>query len=409
MTIRKQPDDFRVREALSDELLAQVAREPSPAHAHALLQLDKTSLTTPDACSMLARAANVKSGLVAYAGLKDKHARTTQHVTIPADSADTLAKLQASLADRNWSAQLLGFLPRPIQAADIARNHFEIVVRDLTHQASDAMARRADALYSDDRITLINYFGDQRFAGVRGDFAAVHLVKGEFEQALKLLIATPHRKDMGKKREFTRLAATHWGDWKKLARESPNVPEKRVIDTLAAGQSAREAFTQLPNLTQQMCTDAFQSHIWNAAARACVQACVDTSDTIPADDPFGPMLFPIASAWTSSPLDTWPRISVPCPSPDLIDDLTTPRAWLDSLTQQLAAHHLKFADLHIPGLRRPAFGPAPRPLAIHVADFVMTRAQRDTLDPAGKRFERTLRFTLPRGSYATVLLRALGQ
>ncbi|MFN5944374.1 MAG: tRNA pseudouridine(13) synthase TruD [Phycisphaerae bacterium] len=405
MTIRKQPDDFRVRETLSDDFLPHIATAHDASHSHALLHLTKTSLTTPDACSMLARALGVKAGLVAYAGLKDKHAHTTQHVTVPVDGTGMLAKLRAPLSDRNWSAELVGFVPHSIEAADIAHNTFTIVVRDLTRVASDEMARRADALYNDDGLLLINYFGDQRFAGVRGEFAAVHLMKGDFAAAMRLLIAVPHRKDMGKKREFTRLAAAHWGDWKKLAREAPNVPEKLAIETLADGKPPRDAFAQLPNLTQQMCVDAFQSFIWNGAARECVQSAADAASVIHAEDPFGDMLFPIASAWADAPLCNWPRTAVPMPGPDS----TGPVAWMESLAAQLATQKLALPDLHIPGLRRPAFGSAPRPLAVRATTFSMTRAEPDELDSSGKRGKRTLAFSLPRGAYATVLLRALGQ
>lgn len=407
MTIRKQPEDFRVCETLRDDTIAQIVATPGTTHAHALITLSKTSLTTPDACSMLARALGVKAGLVSYAGLKDKHAQTTQHVSVPVagETADFLPRLQTAIADRNWSAQLLGFLPRPVEAADIAYNTFTIVVRDLTRAESDVMARRADALWGDNGITFINYFGDQRFAGVRGEFAAVHLVRGDFDAALKLLIAAPHRKDMGKKRDFTRLAATHWGDWKRIAREAPNVPERRAIETLAEGKPARQAFEQLPNLTQQMCVDAFQSHIWNAAARLCVQRAVEDPEILLAEDPFGSMAFPVASAWRSPPPANWLATSVPMPS----IDATGPTAWMQALVEQLATHELNIADLRIPGLRRPTFGAAPRPLAVQASDFAMTHAEQDDLDASGRRGKRSLSFSLPRGAYATVLLRALGQ
>lgn len=406
MTIRKQPEDFRVQETLRDDTLVHLVTASDTSHTHALLTLSKSSLTTPDACSMLARVLGVKAGVISYAGLKDKHACTVQHVSVPtASDAALVMKLQAPLQDRNWSAQLVGFLPRPLEAADIASNRFTIVVRDLTRAASDDMARRADALWSETGITLVNYFGDQRFAGVRDDFAAVHLVRGDFETALRLLVAVPHRKDMGKKREFTRLAATHWGDWKKITMHAPHVPEKRAIEALAAGRPAQEAFAQLPNLSQQMCVDAFQSHIWNGAACRCVERAVARSQVLVADDPFGPMAFPTSEQWLLPPLLHWPATNVPMPSPEAAG----PAAWMEALEHELVQHRLTLADLQVPGLRRPAFGAAPRPLAVRVADFAMSDAEKDDLDATGKRGKRTLSFSLPRGAYATVLLRALGQ
>jgi tRNA pseudouridine13 synthase len=409
MTIRKQPEDFLVRETLASEFLAGVAAAHDTAHRHALLRLAKTSLTTPDACSMLARTLGVKAGAVAYAGLKDKHAKTVQHVSVlvgdDAEGHKILRGLGAAMTDRNWSAELIGFATREVEASDIESNAFEIVVRDLTRQASDEMARRADALFDGEGMTLVNYFGDQRFGGARDGFAAVHLLRGDFEAALKMLIATPHRKDMGKKREFTRLLATHWGDWKRLAREAPNVAEKKAVDELAAGRTFRDAFAALPNFSQQMCVDALQSHVWNGAAREGVRASVPKELVIAAEDPFGEMLFATAQAWELEPLRTWTDLRVPMPSVDA----TGSDGWMKALAAALREHGLTMDKLVVPGLRRPAFGDAPRLLAVRATGFDMTRAMRDELDASGKRLKRALRFSLPRGAYATVLLRALGQ
>ena len=63
----------------------------------------------------------------------------------------------------------------------------------------------------------------------------------------------------------------------------------------------------------------------------------------------------------------------------------------------------------IPGLRRPFFGEAPRSLFVRVEGFAQEKPVPDSFDRTGKRFARTLRFSLPRGAYATVVLRALGQ
>jgi tRNA(Glu) U13 pseudouridine synthase TruD len=66
-------------------------------------------------------------------------------------------------------------------------------------------------------------------------------------------------------------------------------------------------------------------------------------------------------------------------------------------------------NLVIPGLRRPFFGESERSLFVRAEGFEQDRPVPDTFDRTGKRFARTLRFSLPRGAYATVVLRALGQ
>jgi tRNA pseudouridine13 synthase len=407
MTIRRQPHDFQVREVLTDSVRSMLTTAVGTERAHAWLRVTKTSLTTPDVCSMLARSLGVKAGIIAYAGLKDKHATTTQHVSVPVVKSDVrlLAALATSLQDRSWRAEMLGFAPRAIEATDIDRNHFEIIVRGLARRESDTLTRHGHLLTYDGTMTIVNYFGDQRFSGMRKEFAAQHLVRGDFEQALKLLIATPHRKDAGKRRDFTRLAATHWGDWKTLEQTLPHVPEKRAIAALASGGAMREAFAALPNLTQQMSVDAFQAFVWNAAARQCVAMLSNGYDMMTAPDPFGVMLFVTSAGWQKLPLREWMQAEVPMPSPSA----RGPDVWMRAMAHALGECNLKQEQLQIPGLRRPRFGDAPRPFAVQVRDVNISRAESDECDPRRKHLRITLAFSLPRGAYATVVLRALGQ
>src|SRR5690606_25547974 len=68
--LRQTPADFQVRE--------QLGFEPDGAGEHLLLEVEKTNLTTPVAQQLLARAYGIHPREVAYAGLKDRQAITTQ-------------------------------------------------------------------------------------------------------------------------------------------------------------------------------------------------------------------------------------------------------------------------------------------------------------------------------------------
>jgi tRNA(Glu) U13 pseudouridine synthase TruD len=70
---------------------------------------------------------------------------------------------------------------------------------------------------------------------------------------------------------------------------------------------------------------------------------------------------------------------------------------------------IEVTELQIPGVRRPFFGEEPRALFISAEEFHLSRAETDDSANDSRRIKRTLHVSLPRGSYATVLLRALGQ
>ena len=236
-------------------------------------------------------------------------------------------------------------------------------------------------------------------------FAAKHLVRGEFEAALKLLIATPARKDSGARRDFTRLAATHWGDWSKLLQVLPKMPERAAIEALAAGGSMKHAFVALPNLVQTLCVEAYQSHVWNSTARQMAEAECDRVKCTPirAEDDFGDMAFVPAKHLPTA----WSSLLLPLPSPEAAAHI----AAFPALDDVLRAEGLRFDQLIIPNVRRPAFGPADRPLVVNASNFSMSAAEKDELasERSPKHLKRRLDFDLPRGAYATVVLRALGE
>ena len=450
MTIRRQPSDFLVIERPSAALLAALVAGRTGAATHAVYELKKESLGTPEAVQQFGKAIGVGGGKVDYAGLKDKHARTKQLVSAPLERADVPREVNG----RGWSAVLKGWSERGITAAEIDGNRFEIVVRDLSKQQSTEMGMRAGRLAMEEvkegsdeasetragkpvpledntggtpvarNLVILNYFGAQRFGSARhgAGFLAPLLMRGEFEGALKLSIGTPARKDTGKTREFSRMCATHWGQWKKLAAELPRCPERRAIETLAAGGSFAKAFEQLPSFTQQMSVEAYQSHIWNSAARriaermaaeftqrwqreggdeAAKKTAFRPVAPLRADDEFGVMLFPTARMVDP----TWRAVVMPVLGPKT--ELAAP--WGSAAAEALKEEGIKQEDLRIPGMRRPFFGEADRPLFVTAEGFEMTDPEKDDLTPGGKKVKRTVRFSLGRGAYATVVLRALGQ
>ena len=81
---------------------------------------------------------------------------------------------------------------------------------------------------------------------------------------------------------------------------------------------------------------------------------------------------------------------------------------LASAMERVGRQGVEQHELRIPGLRRPVFGEAMRPLFVEARGFEIGQSEADDLGRAG-RLKRMVKFELPRGAYATVVLRALGQ
>lgn len=404
MTLRRTPADFDVRERPNSTFLESMRDDYSRAFRNAVFKLEKTSLTTPEAIGLFARELRIRPGEVDYAGLKDKHAVTTQMISFPVMSPRLGAVIPRALAGEGWTAAFKGWSAKPATAEAIDGNSFLLVVRDLTAEASAEMARRAALLREGDGLRLINYFGDQRFGSARHGkgFAAEPLIRADFEGALKLMIATPARKDAGKTRGFTRLAAQKWGQWQQLATELPRTPERQAIEVLARGGDFKAAFASLPYFLQSMVVEAYQSHLWNETALALVKLRAGTGcEVMCTEGLFGQNAFlaarDIPGEWRTLEMPVLARGS----------ELVAP--WGEAAAQVLASEGLGVQDLLVPGLRRPFFGEASRRLVVAVEAFAMSDEEADELSGARERLRRTVRFSLTRGAYATVVMRALGQ
>jgi tRNA pseudouridine13 synthase len=401
MTLRRTPLDFQVDERLDSAWLDAMASEWSEGFEHGVYRLTKTSLATPEALALVCAAARVPTAAGSYAGLKDKHAVTSQHVTVRAPEEKGWRGLPPDMEGHGWRAHRVGWTSQPIAAAAIRANEFTLVVRDLDAAAVDAMRRSWERLLQPPgELLLANYYGDQRFGSARhGEgFAAEAMVAGDYGRALRLLVGTPSRKDRGRAREFTRLCAAHWGDWPLLATTLPRCPERTPFERLARGATEAEAFVAAPRFLQLMAIEAFQGLLWNDMLRRMVRSLGEPA--VVARDDFGEMVF---AAPASVPAD-WVGRLAPLPAPGAALD----GPWAPHLQAALAARGVSLDGLVAPGLTRPYFGQAERALFVAATDASLAEPVADELS-AGGALRVTVRFSLPRGAYATVAMRALGQ
>jgi tRNA pseudouridine13 synthase len=151
--IGPEPEDFRV-----DEI---PLFEPEGRGEHLYVLLRKRRWTTPDAIRALARAAGIRERDVGSAGLKDKHAVTTQWLSLPSAARpveswqlpDGLEVLSTSRGERK------------LRTGQQRGNRFRI---HLTGTGEDGLVRAQAIGARLSELGLPNYFGVQRF-GHRGD------------------------------------------------------------------------------------------------------------------------------------------------------------------------------------------------------------------------------------------------
>jgi tRNA pseudouridine13 synthase len=145
------PQDFQVEEVLGYDL--------GGTGEHLYLYIEKRGLTTQEMISALSKKLRIHSRLIAYSGLKDKHAITRQWISV-----HTPQDLDATLLSSIPDIKLLKYARHSTKLRRGAHqaNRFEITLRDLP-AGRVALAELARSM---ERISLQgvpNYFGEQRF------------------------------------------------------------------------------------------------------------------------------------------------------------------------------------------------------------------------------------------------------
>lgn len=147
--IRSYPEDFIVKENL--------AFEPSGAGEHVFLLIEKTGENTDYVARQLARFANVRQRDVSFAGLKDRHAVTTQwfSVWLPGKADPDWTQFESD------SMKVLHTVrhARKLKRGVLSGNSFKLIIRDWQGD-KDKTILQLEAMKANG---IANYYGPQRF------------------------------------------------------------------------------------------------------------------------------------------------------------------------------------------------------------------------------------------------------
>jgi len=156
--LRASPADFMVDEVLGFE--------PNGDGEHEYLHIRKTGLNTAQLAKDIARLAGVKPMDVGYAGLKDRHAVTTQWFSVyrPKGEAVDWSQLESEQIEMLQASRHQQKLRRGQHAA----NQFRLKLRECTGDF-DSLEQRFQQIKMQG---VPNYFGLQRFGFGGGNLAA---------------------------------------------------------------------------------------------------------------------------------------------------------------------------------------------------------------------------------------------
>lgn len=385
MKIKQSPDDFRVEE-LTDV-------RPGDRGDFAIYRLDKTGWNTPDVLAAVRRIWKIDWQRMSYGGLKDRHAVTTQFVSIERGP-------MTNLEQKGWSLTYLGRDFEPYTSAAIRANRFRVVVRNLhPWQIGRAEAAAADIA----QVGVPNYFDDQRFGSVNEDrrFVAQEMVLGRFDEALKLALAGEYEFDRAAEKKEKATLLAHWGDWPACKAALPRGHARSLVDYLVHHPADfRGACERLRPELRGLYLSVYQSDLWNRCLSKWLTANLPSADVTGVSLRLG--TFAVPKRMDDGTLADWHHGTLPLLSARLKPAGDEP--WIPIAEAVLAEDGLTLDQLKIKGMDRPFFSKGDRAMRLMPADFSLA-AEPD--ERHAKRQKLVLNFELPRGCYATMIVKRL--
>jgi tRNA pseudouridine13 synthase len=384
MKLKCRPDDFHVEE------LPLVA--PDREGRYTFYRLSKRGIGTLEAIESICRRWNVAGRRVSYAGLKDKHAATTQYLTI-ADGPATTASLP------NFELEPVGRLAHPYGPRHFRGNRFGVVIRDLSEIDVDRVESALDALTHDG---LPNYFDDQRFGSVgkSGEFIGHAWLRGEHERALWLALADVNPFDRSAAKAQKATLRADWGRWADAKARLPRSSTRSIVTYLVDHPTDfRGAFARMPRPLRSLFFSAFQSHLWNLFVAGWLERRAGSEQRLTIDLKGGSFPFPRAL----EPDQVQALIESPIPLPSSRNVLPT-GVLGEVIRGVLAPFGLSWTDLRVKHLRDVFFSKGTR-ACLFFPENLQSGAIDDDLHPGRRGLK--LSFELGKGSYATIVVKRI--
>ncbi|MFO0013831.1 MAG: tRNA pseudouridine(13) synthase TruD [Planctomycetota bacterium] len=384
MKLKSAPEDFCVDE-LTDVRCS--------GGAHALYSLRKKGIGTPEAVQEILHQWNLPRHALSYGGLKDRHAVTTQHVSIRGGP-------RSGIEERSFQLEYLGQVARPFVASDIRGNRFRIRLRGLNRSQRSEFESRIAVTHSHG---LVNYFDDQRFGsiGVSGDLIGAAWCKGNYERALYLALAEPNSHDRPREKVQKEILRNRWGDWENCKKELDRSHRRSVVTYLVDHPTDfKRALALVRQDLRGIYAAAFQSWVWNRWLSSLIEERLGGPWVNRMPSRSGGLAVParlngeMATEW-----DDFVSTSLPLPSARIHQ---WPEGTLPALEKVLESLSMTVREMRFKYPRDTFFSKGMRSVRLVPEELSWSW---ETADDALERNDWVLGFTLPRGCYATMAIR----
>ncbi len=242
--IKQNNEDFTVSEVISEKASNKISEN----NGLAVYILKKNGIDTTHAL----RDVEKRFGLVLRAlGLKDANAITEQYV-----QAKTMSRSLEQIEGKNYSLSRIGFTKKPISKQDMLGNKFKIKISELTNGVSDFS----------EQDKILNFFGYQRFGSKRPitHLVGKAIIQKNYQKAIDFLLNYSSKYDSEENNHYRKLISERKSDAVVIDELPKSMDiEIAILSSLSKSNDQKTAIREIPLQMRRFYIQAYQSYIFN--------------------------------------------------------------------------------------------------------------------------------------------------
>lgn len=259
-SIKQGSEGFRVSELVDESLAGNVSQSYNDSHRYPLYILEKKDIDSNHAIIEIERELRIRLRVM---GIKDARAITTQYAGMEKVMKNPPAEMKSTHAH----LLLKGFTKKPLGREFLSGNGFEIRIHGAKSEDLSDFVPQIDGIG--------NFYGLQRFGSERlvTHLVGKEIVKRNFGRAVDLLLTYTTEYDTPMSKEIRSRCA----DQKNYHQALKILPrgmdiERQVVSALAAGKDSVAALRAVPINIRRLFVQAYQAFIFNRCLSAAILA-----------------------------------------------------------------------------------------------------------------------------------------
>lgn len=385
MKLKQLPEDFKVEEISN----ISISKEKK---GYKIYLLEKKSMETFSLLAYLSKRNKIPVRDFGIAGLKDRHAVTKQHFSIPSRYEIT------ALNENNFKIAFLGYADKALEPGDLIGNRFDITIRNIRKGELDGIKQKAKNISV---IGVPNYFDSQRFGSViNNKFVAKFLLKKDYESAVKVYLTEFTKHESGKFKREKRLIAENWNNISSINVKTPSLA--RVINEYKKTKSWLEAYRKMPSNLREIMISAYQSYLWNECIKELLRRTVNKKSLYDISYNIGTLSF-------YKNLSEEEIKKIPLAFKTISEEIKPSNAEKEIIGKVLSRGGISIQDFGIKKNTGNFFKVHERRVMLKPENFGISEPQIDEINDIGRNntFKIKLSFSLPKGSYATIITKRI--